>query len=192
MSGQYNLHGVVVFESDEGMGWVEWNATEDGTLTTLIGDVKIDDNIDVVVLGPPRDRTGEHRYKDIDEVRRFVSSLPAWRRTRYFNRISETGSSGLMDCESGEVVDPGFAYDLVPQLVAGYNASREESTCAICGQRHAVRIPLALFLFDRSSASLRPVCDACGAAHAAALFSLLKGTDVKGDGDNGFLMGPAD
>ena len=174
MKKQYNLNGYLIFESSKGNGWVEWVTADDGNLHSLIGDVKIDKKIDVTILGAFKNRSNESRYRSLAEVRQYVASLPKWTKTKYFSKITELGSSGLIDCKTGDVIDAGFEYDLHPNLVIKVNNINQKGPCAICGTRSQTKIPLGLFLFDYSSSAVfRPVCNGCGERYAPMLVQIL-------------------
>lgn len=175
MANYFNLDGYLVYESPEGNGWVQWVETRDGSLDCLIGDIKVDKDIDVTVLNHFRDRTGESRYKSLKEAKKYLDSLPKWRKTRYYSRITELGSSGLLDCKTGDMIDSGFEYHLQPHLMIKNNNTGTEQKCPLCGHRFQSRVPVALFLFDLTSHSpFRPVCNRCGDEYAPALANLVR------------------
>jgi hypothetical protein len=174
MTKYYNLDGNLIFESPEGNGWIEWEETDDHLLQCLIGDIKVDRNIDVTILNQTRNRCGESKFTNLAETREYLKTLPQWDKTRYFSKITDLGSRGLMDCKTGDVIDPGFEYDLQPHLVIKYNNIVKKEKCAICGEKMLKRIPLDLFLFDYSASSVfRPVCDLCGKKYAPVLVNIL-------------------
>lgn len=174
MSKYYNLNGNLIFESVDGSGWLEWEETEDHKLECRIGDVKVDKNIDVTILKLPRNRSGESRFTNLSETREYIKTLPRWDKTSYYSKITDLGSSGLLECKTGDVIDPGFEYDLQPQLVIKCNNIAKKEKCAICGEKVLKRIPLELFLFDYSASStFRPVCDQCGEIYAPVLVKIL-------------------
>jgi len=174
MKKQYNLNGNLIFESSDGNGWVEWVEADDGTLHCLVGDIKIDKEIDVTILSTFKNRSDETRFKTVVEVKEYVKSLPHWNKTKYYSKITELGSSGLLDCKTGDVIDAGFEYDLHPHLVIKFNNINREEPCAMCGKRSQTKIPLGLFLFDYSSSAVfRPVCYGCGEKYAPILVRLL-------------------
>jgi len=174
MAKYYNLNGNMLFESPEGDGWIEWEETKDWGLQCLIGEIKIDKNIDVTILNPTRNRCGESKFSNLAETREYIKTLPQWDRTKYYSKITDLGSSGLLDCNTGDMIDPGFEYDLQPHLVIKYNNIVKKEQCAICGQKVQKRIPLDLFLFDYSASSVfRPVCDSCGEKYAPVLVKIL-------------------
>jgi hypothetical protein len=174
MTRYFNLDGNLIFESSQGNGWVQWVKTQDGLLNRLIGDIKIDKDIDVTILNRFRDRTGEPRYKSLADVTKYVNSLPKWNKTKYYSKITDLGCSGLLDCKTGDVIDSGFEYDLQPHLIIKNNHTCTEEKCAICGNLFQSRAPLALFLFDLYTHShFRLVCDRCGEKYAPILTQLI-------------------
>ena len=175
MTQYFNLDGYLIFESPEGNGWVEWVETQDGDLNCLVGDIKIDKDIDVTILNHFRERTGEHKHKSLSEARKYVDALPKWDKTKYYSRITESGSSGLLECNTGDVIDSGFEYNLHPHLIIKENHKSTEERCSICGNLFQSRVPMALFLFDCYSHSpFREVCDQCGEKYAPALAQLVQ------------------
>lgn len=174
MTEYYNLNGNLVFLSRAGNGWMDWQESDDHLLQCLIGDIKIDSQIDVTILCQPRSRCRESTFTSLSATREYVNNLPPWERTRYFSKITDLGSTGLMECRTGDVIDPGFEYDLQPHLVIKTNNMVRKEKCAICGERMMKRIPLDLFLYDCSASSaFRSVCDHCGERYAPVLTKLL-------------------
>ena len=174
MTQYYNLDGYLVFESPDGEGWVEWVEDEVGGLICLVGDLIIDDKINVTILSEVKNKTGESRFKTLNETSEYVLSLPRWKKTKYYSKKTNLGTSGLVECKSGEVVDPGFEYKLDPNLVIKYNNRENQQTCAICGKKVELKIPLALFLYDRSASTVfRAVCEKCGNKYAPILVNLI-------------------
>lgn len=174
MDKYYNLNGYLIFESKEGRGWVDWVENEVGGLMCRVGQVKVDEDIDVTILSHWENRFGEPKFKRMAQAREYVESQPCWEKTRYYTKLSETGSSGLLECRTGEVVDPGFEYELHPQLVIKRNNMATRQCCAVCGEMAEIKAPLALYLFTFSSSfPLRPVCRKCGTRYGPDLLSLL-------------------
>lgn len=174
MTKYFNLDGNLIFESSEGNGWEEWVETEEGTLNCLIGDIKVDKDIDVTILSNLKARTGEPRYKSLAETRKYIESLPKWNKTKYYTKMTDIGSSGLVDSKTGDVIDSGFEYDLQPHLIIKNNNVSKKEQCAICGEQIQSKVPLALFLFDCYAHSVfRPVCDLCGEKYAPILAKMV-------------------
>lgn len=171
----FNLNGCLIFESPERNGWIDWVESPDGSLNCLIGDIKIDKDIDVTILNHFRDRTGESKHRNLSDARKYVESLPKWEKTKYYSRITDLGSSGLLDCKTGDVIDSGFEYDLQPHLIIKNNHTSSKAKCAICGKLFPSRVPMALFLIDPYSHSpFRLVCDHCGERYSPILAKLLR------------------
>jgi hypothetical protein len=174
MDKYYNLNGYLIFESQEGRGWVDWVENELGELICRVGQVKIDRDIDVTILSNWENKFGETKFKRMAQASEYVESQPPWDQTRYYTRLFETGSSGLLECSSGEVVDPDFEYEAHPQLVIKHNNMATTQPCAVCGGTAETKAPLALFLFEVSSPfPLRPVCRKCGTKYGPHLVKLL-------------------
>jgi hypothetical protein len=174
MDTYYNLNGYLIFESKEGRGWVDWVESEDGGLICRVGQVKVDEDIDVAVLSKQENKFGESKFKNMAVVSKYVNSQPRWLKTKYYTRMFDTGSSGLRDCKSGEVIDPDFEYEPQPQLLIKHNYLASRQPCAICGNDSLLQVPLTLFLVDFSSSfPLRPVCRGCGVKFGADLVHLL-------------------
>ena len=106
MEKRYSLHGFLIVEKINSIVWIQhvgdWNNT--GEMMYILGSAYILKDYDLLLLGRCRLMEVEKEMETIDDVEKYLESLPKWGKTKYYVKLADMELFSLIECKTGEVV----------------------------------------------------------------------------------------
>jgi len=106
MEKRYSLHGFLIVEKINSIVWIQhvgdWNNT--GEMMYILGSAYILKDYDLLLLGRCRLMEVEKEMETIDDVEKYLESLPKWDKTKYYVKLADMELFSLIECKTGEVV----------------------------------------------------------------------------------------
>ncbi|MFW6138588.1 MAG: hypothetical protein ACOC7U_05390 [Spirochaetota bacterium] len=102
----YSLHGFIIFEDHNLLGWMLHigDIKDTGEMRYVTGKAYIEKEHNVLLLGRPRFIGVDNERITFDAVEEYLRSLPQWDKTEYYVKLADIKMSSLIKCETGEVV----------------------------------------------------------------------------------------
>lgn len=97
----WRLREFVVGQAEDGSWhWMYWVDPGDG-LSRIYGRARLEEEQNVLVMSPWKVRDSSC-YKNLDEVEKYLETLPQWDKTTYYVEVTSFGSVYLRVCKTGE------------------------------------------------------------------------------------------
>ena len=104
---EYNLQGFIITETDEIDGsnitWNQYVSTDTLGLINFVGHGKIKGDVLLLDAGKTEYDDNE-RFKNEEEINRYLEKLPKWEKTKYFIKGLDKGIANLEYFETPKIV----------------------------------------------------------------------------------------
>ena len=106
MEKRYSLFGFIIIESERSLHWIQhvgdWHET--GQMMYVTGIAYILKGYNVLLIGRAKAMKEDREMNTFEEVEKYLASIPKWKKTRYYVKMSDIELSSLIECRTGKVV----------------------------------------------------------------------------------------